>query len=484
MAASDLKIPAVLLAVLGLLVCARYGNAEPPATPSSAPLTSPSNEPLSDSVRAAGRVLSDAATRGATQAAALLQQHRETVTAELADRMEALRIAGEVWTMPALSRWKVRALIEAADADERLQALLAERHSAARTELTGRWREFQAGRGTLAFLLDASRRTLHAELELGATPADRVAAYQAHWGRLDRICALNEARHTAGRIPTKDFLEGVYQRAAVELCLLRAGVVIGELPLLREDLLDGYSDEQLTLSEGKRVRARLARLPGNAYQSALLRARLGTALYILVSRWKALIAGRGTLEFVLDASQRLLETEADLCRQPGDAIVLLEAHRQRLAGIEKLMKEWYEAERIPVPDFARATCARLEAAVWLELADQAPGSDERLPGLRRARAAAAKTEVDARMAEFRKDRGTLEFLLRACQRLLQAEQELSDRPEDRRAALTRHAQRMAAIERVSQQRYDAGSMPISDLASVRFQRAQAEILLVRAASGR
>ncbi|HLN27246.1 MAG TPA: hypothetical protein VK395_05840 [Gemmataceae bacterium] len=96
---------------------------------------------------------------------------------------------------------------------------------------------------------------------------------------------------------------------------------------------------------------------------------------------------------------------------------------------------------------------------------------------------AAKTELDARWQEFLAGRGTLDIMLGSSQRLLQAEFDLSTKRSDRIAALEAHWQRLREVETINQSRYDAGRIPIQDLAQSRSGRCRAEILLERAKKG-
>ena len=93
------------------------------------------------------------------------------------------------------------------------------RVQAARDSCDGRGREFLAGRGTLTFLRDSCSRLLDAELAVSDTGAARLAALDAHWLRTYQIEQVNLGRHLAGRIPTKDYMDSLYQRLDATLWL-------------------------------------------------------------------------------------------------------------------------------------------------------------------------------------------------------------------------------------------------------------------------
>src|SRR5262245_58786933 len=69
-------------------------------------------------------------------------------------------------------------------------------------------------------------------------------------------------------------------------------------------------------------------------------------------------------------------------------------------------------------------------------------SNERLKALLKERLDTAQVEWDGRFKEFLAGRGTQEFLYQAARRLLQAQKELSNNPEDQRPALEAHLKRM------------------------------------------
>jgi hypothetical protein len=111
------------------------------------------------------------------------------------------------------------------------------------------------------------------------------------------------------------------------------------------------------------------------------------------------------------------------------------------------------------------------------------GSDK-MKSLLKDQYQAARAEALGRWQEFLAGRGTLDFLFGACQRLLQAEFDLSNKRADRIAALEAQLQRMQAIEMTNKARYRAGRINMSDFEGSRFQRLRAEIMLERAKAGR
>ncbi len=93
--------------------------------------------------------------------------------------------------------------------------------AAAMLEWECRWKEYQAGRGTLDFLLDASRRLLQADLEKAHNKIERVTARKSHFNRVTEIEKINKLRYEAGKVATQDLEQSRFYRCEAELNLLR-----------------------------------------------------------------------------------------------------------------------------------------------------------------------------------------------------------------------------------------------------------------------
>lgn len=114
-----------------------------------------------------------------------------------------------------------------------------------------------------------------------------------------------------------------------------------------------------------------------------------------------------------------------------------------------------------------------------ELADAAKVSDKQKVLLKELHRA-AREEMDARWQEFLAGRGTLDIMLGASLRLLEAERELSDKKADQVTALENHWRRMREMEKVDQAQFQAGRLAEADWAQSRFYRIQAELWLEKA----
>jgi RNA polymerase sigma factor (sigma-70 family) len=130
----------------------------------------------------------------------------------------------------------------------------------------------------------------------------------------------------------------------------------------------------------------------------------------------------------------------------------------------------------PVPQLADVS-----DEVRKSLVDGAEGG--RLGDLLKEQLEAARTMTNARWEEFLVGRGTLDILFEASHHLLQAELDLASKRSNRLAILEADWQRLKDIETVNEARFQAGRIPIADLAQTRFNRARAELWLERARKG-
>jgi hypothetical protein len=206
--------------------------------------------------------------------------------------------------------------------------------------------------------------------------------------------------------------------------------------------------------------------------------RIEAAFYELEHRWMNCLAGRCTVDLLLDTSERLLGAELELSDRPADRVVFLDAHRRRMEAFEKLEKERFDAGRLPEQDLLQTRVVRLTAAIRLE---KAKATDEsNLKRLFKARGEAAEAEVTMRRQEYLNGRGTLDILLEANRHWLEAVQDMGGEPAHRVAALEAYRRRLAEIEKLNQERYDAGRIATQDLAQTRNCRAEADLWLERA----
>jgi hypothetical protein len=127
------------------------------------------------------------------------------------------------------------------------------------------------------------------------------------------------------------------------------------------DPIDGGALDPLYSKE--LAKAKLATYSSDLKQ--LAREKLQVARDAYESRFKEFLAGRGTLDFLLASSLRLLESAQALAATQEERLALLEIHWQRMATMESVNRARYEAGRIPISDYAESKYFRLQAEIWL-----------------------------------------------------------------------------------------------------------------------
>jgi RNA polymerase sigma factor (sigma-70 family) len=123
--------------------------------------------------------------------------------------------------LPEMGEVNMNVLLDNPKIPLKTKELLKTQYETAAGVADARWREFQAGRGTLEFLLESLRQLADAERDLSERKADHVAALERHVRRLRDIEKVNEERFNAGRIYIHDVWEPRYHRVHTELALER-----------------------------------------------------------------------------------------------------------------------------------------------------------------------------------------------------------------------------------------------------------------------
>jgi hypothetical protein len=108
------------------------------------------------------------------------------------------------------------------------------------------------------------------------------------------------------------------------------------------------------------------------------------------------------------------------------------------------------------------------------------GASPRLQTLLAERHAAARTELRTRYEQFLAGRGTLDILVGASGRLLQAERDLDPTRKNTLAAWKRHVRLLQEVEKNVKDVFDAGRCSLADYAQAQYFRLTAEIGLERA----
>jgi hypothetical protein len=102
----------------------------------------------------------------------------------------------------------------------------------------------------------------------------------------------------------------------------------------------------------------------------LLAERQAAARTELRTRHEQFLAGRGTLDILVGASERLLEAERDLYPTRKDQVAAWKRHVRLLEDVEKTVKDIYDAGRASLADYSQAKFARLNAEIGLERAQE------------------------------------------------------------------------------------------------------------------
>jgi hypothetical protein len=88
------------------------------------------------------------------------------------------------------------------------------------------------------------------------------------------------------------------------------------------------------------------------------------------TRWQQYLAGRGTLDILIQSSDKLLEAERDLYTSRKEQAEALKRQVQRLQEVEKVVKAQFEAGRASLADYAQAQFYRLNAEIGVERAQE------------------------------------------------------------------------------------------------------------------
>jgi hypothetical protein len=123
--------------------------------------------------------------------------------------------------------------------------------------------------------------------------------------------------------------------------------------------------------EGK-VKALLAGVRGGDRMRNLLRARHHAAVTELEARFKDFLAGLGTLDILLKASERVLKVELEMSTTKADLIAARESHLGVVKTIHEVNRGRFNAGRIAIQDVVQAEYFRLDAEIDLERAKGRP----------------------------------------------------------------------------------------------------------------
>jgi hypothetical protein len=228
----------------------------------------------------------------------------------------------------------------------------------------GRIWAFLGGYGSLDIILEDSRKWLGADLDVATSPAERLAAYERHWESTQMVETINSYRHEAGRIPVQDFAQSTSARLDAQIRVLQASrgrdfaqAWTGGSEMARFLMRDREAVDPVVFAKIKFAAVR-------SHIDDLIRQRLIAQRTQYDARFTEFVAGRGTLDILLEAIEDLADAE----RAAGvPELQVLERRVLRLISVAKINEERYLAARIPVQDFYQPiyylTKAKLELLI-------------------------------------------------------------------------------------------------------------------------
>ncbi len=422
---------------------------------------------------------------------------RMTTPEELMAYVELDRFA--FWKQTAKDKW------EASRTDPKQRAIA--KWDAVREIVKDRATEFANGRGTLDFALDAALQMLETERALAVTSGEDITALERYWEVLAWMERVNRERYEAQRIPLKDLAQTSFQRQQAEIWLIEAqrkhntplwrglrprhNLLVFPLPL------DAMDVKYLAKAKRTASRAQPRDLAADMVANGKTESN---------GRLSEFFNGRGTMDFLLEASQNQRNAEYHIAESPRKKLDALEEYWHRCLVVETVNVERYSAGRVNIRDRLRPTYRRCDAERQMLLArreqneqripvgyDVLQGSDPKELAKEKWRAVhadpvelakekrdAAAVIVDTGMKEFLNGRGTLLFMLESIRQLTHAIQEADPSESARVAAASTYWTFAKITEMVSRERRDARRIPDWDYFEAKYALLNADDLLARA----
>ena len=206
-------------------------------------------------------------------------------------------------------------------------------------------------------------------------------------------------------------------------------------------------------------------------------------------RLKEYLAGRGTLDRLLQCASEIMDAERIVAKNPLERVAACQAQVDRVLPVYEIVRQRYEAGKVPTQDLAQATGAYESARAQLTMERGAalvskpavatlPSSKILLDEL----VAAAKAEWEARLNDYNAGRGTPTLMLACSKRLKDAELKKASSPEGRLIALKQHLDRLRVLINIAKARFEAGKLVYADMLEVSYARTEAQLELAEAES--
>jgi hypothetical protein len=245
-----------------------------------------------------------------------------------------------------------------------IRQLARRRLEAARGMLEPRWKDFEAGRGTMDIFLESSVQALESALAVASNEDDALAAYTWHWALAWKIHALNKRRFEAGRIAGPDYAQARYHLLRAEIRLLE---VMSKPGSTQKSPLAGSAPNSPRLADPlppkELAQARLELRRADLRQ--LRRSLLETARWEYEERTEDFLAGRGIQCIYQDSSDRILEAEMALDPTKSGRLLAAQKYWERALIVEHIDKGRFFAGRLSSKEYAGARYLRLKAEIQM-----------------------------------------------------------------------------------------------------------------------
>jgi hypothetical protein len=410
-----------------------------------------------------------------------------------------------------------KAAFEASQAAPR--DLARARVEAVQTQLHFRYAYYRSGVDPFALSMLMEAVALLAEAEWVALEkpplADRQAALALRWKFALSAEQITEALYRTGRVSLSDVMRAKRARLDAEIKLREAGAgkklsdpFVPPLPLGLEGSFFEFHEKIIEEA------AKSAFEAGQADLRDLARARRDAARIEFQVYYEKYLAGAQdvTDDLLLESAAHLAETELAALEKPtpADRLAVLAARWHAALVAEWITEAKYRVPRVSLADLMQARRARLESEIKLRRANagrklldpfrmpslplglEEPffGSQEKevakrtfeaghadLRDLAQARRDAIRTSFRVRYEKHRAGAqdATLDLLLEASRRLLEAELGDLDDPAEQLAAHERYWGIMLIAEKIVRAKYAAGRVGFVDYAQARYNRLDAEI---------
>jgi hypothetical protein len=276
-----------------------------------------------------------------------------------------LRTAGESGSTGNDQRdARERARIEFEASQLRLEELLRARYEAAREELQARWEDFVAGKSVVEVVWGPQTRLLEAEQAVLGKDADPVSLAESRWLQARAIENILQTRFEADKASVAELASSRYKRLKAEYSLAQARA-------------RGRKDEgkRLYFRSGRELdddewmwgfKHEMAAVKADANPMHVAKAMLAAAREEYRARLEELLAGKTSVDVLLETSADRLEAELALSSRQADRIRAHEQHWRNRLLAEVVIKTRFDAHKAHEAELMEVRHARLDAQIGWE----------------------------------------------------------------------------------------------------------------------